>query len=140
MRNKFNARKVTYNGIRFDSMFECAVYKSLEAQQRAGEIRDLKVQQKVYFTEAKILIKADFSFIRRHTAVLSVDHAGRTINTSTPKEAFTYAEAKGYETDTWKLKKRLYKVYGPAPLEIWKGTHLRPFLEETIVPKRNIST
>jgi hypothetical protein len=47
-----------------------------------------------------------------------------------------YAEAKGFEDEKWRIKRRLYEHYGPAPLQIWvrqgkKGIVLR----ETIVPK-----
>jgi hypothetical protein len=37
----------------------------------------------------------------------------------TSKE-FVWAEAKGFETDPWKMKK-LWKHYGPGKLEIYKG-------------------
>lgn len=42
--NKYNARKVTIDGIAFDSAKEAARYRELKLMQRAGEIRDLRLQ------------------------------------------------------------------------------------------------
>lgn len=43
-----------------------------------------------------------------------------------------YCESKGLETNDYLLKLKLWRKNPPAPLEIWKGTHLRPFLAEKI--------
>lgn len=42
--NKYNARKVTIDGIAFDSAKEAARYRDLKLMQRAGEIRGLQLQ------------------------------------------------------------------------------------------------
>ena len=42
--NKYNARKVTIDGIAFDSKKEAARYRDLKLMQRAGEIRGLQLQ------------------------------------------------------------------------------------------------
>ena len=44
MMNKYNARKVTIDGIAFDSKKEAARYCDLKLMQRAGEIRNLRLQ------------------------------------------------------------------------------------------------
>jgi len=44
--NKYNARKTEVDGMMFDSQKEANRYKELKLLQRAGEIRDLRLQQK----------------------------------------------------------------------------------------------
>jgi hypothetical protein len=45
-RNKYNARKVTIDGITFDSKAEAGRYQELKLLERAGEIEDLEVHPK----------------------------------------------------------------------------------------------
>lgn len=46
MSNKFNAKKIEYNGIKFDSKKECERYKQLKILEDKGEIKDLELQKK----------------------------------------------------------------------------------------------
>lgn len=46
MNNKYNNRKVTVNGIRFDSRKEANRYSDLVLLQRVGEIKNLQLQKK----------------------------------------------------------------------------------------------
>lgn len=93
----------------FSSKLEAAVHALLEND---PEVSEIKCQRKVYLTEARILYIADFEYLRN----------GRV----------TFGEAKGFETATWRIKKKLWKFYGPAKLEIFQGSHARPFLHEVI--------
>ena len=118
-RNKYGAKKVVddpkYPGMRFDSQFEKRVYTELILREAQGEIHNIKTQVAVYLTDARILYRPDFTY----------ELEGVTI----------YAEAKGFETAVWRIKRRLWKCYGPGILEIYKqrgkGTHLA----ETLTPK-----
>lgn len=49
-KNKLNAEKVTYNGIKFDSKKEAARYAELSLMLKAGVISDLKLQVKYELT------------------------------------------------------------------------------------------
>ncbi len=111
--NKFGAKKT--NG--FASKLEHAVYQVLKLREISGEIKLLKTQARVTLTDAKIVYIPDFQC--EHIAT---------------GEVF-YVEAKGSETPEWKLKKRLWKVYGPGRLEIWKGTHVKPRFVENVIPQ-----
>ena len=73
MRNKYGARKVTVDGIRFDSLKEARVYRDLKLLERAGEICDLQLQvpfeliptqkdEKGKVIERKVVYKADFTY------------------------------------------------------------------------------
>jgi hypothetical protein len=69
----------------------------------------------VYLTKARILFKPDFYY----------EENGQPF----------YCEAKGHTTSVYLIKRRLYIHYGPAPLLIYKGSHNRFYLDETIIPK-----
>lgn len=101
----------------FASELEAALYDLLMLRERAGEFRDLRCQPQVYLTDARIVMKPDF---------IAYDEEQRPL----------YFEAKGFETDIWRLKRRLWEYYGPGPLEVWKGSAKRPRLVEIITPKR----
>lgn len=45
-----------------------------------------------------------------------------------------WVEAKGYQNDRWPMKKKLWKFYGPGPLHIYKGTYMKPYLDEVVIP------
>lgn len=116
--NKFNRTKTDLDGYSFASKLEASVYTILKSRQNTGEIKIEQVQDHIYLTDARILYIADFK-----CKLLST------------KEEF-WVEAKGFETPEWRIKLRLWKHYGPGNLEIYKGTHLRPFLDEVITPQK----
>ncbi len=112
-RNKFRA--VRTNG--FASKFESAVHDVLVIRERAGEIRNIKMQQGVNLLGG-IRWKIDFSFEEKARAW-----------------SIAYAEAKGVETADYRIKLKLFKADPPAPLEIWKGNYKRPKMVERIEAK-----
>ena len=112
-RNKYNRTKVELDGITFDSKLEAAVYQKLKAD---PGILDVYTQEKVYLTKAQILCKIDFMAVLKTGEVY-------------------FVEAKGKSLPVWNIKKRLWKCYGPARLEVYKGSYLNPKLEEIIEPK-----
>lgn len=111
------------DGYSFASKLEAAVYGLLKLRMYAGEIATIQVQDHVRVCgpqghedcPRKIDYVADFKCTR-------VD--GTTF----------HAEAKGYPSDVWALKKALYRHYGPDPLEVYEGKWHRPVLTETINP------
>lgn len=88
----------------------------LHFQKRAGEIIEIKVEDHLYLTDAKIGYVVDF-------------------RCSMANGAIHWIEAKGFPNDVWPIKKKLWLVYGPGPLYIYKGTHLRPLLDEVVEPR-----
>lgn len=113
----FNNIEVNVHGISFASKLEASVYMILKAREQAGEIKVLQIQDHVYLTRAEIHYIPDFKCVDLRSG-----------------ETF-FVEAKGYANERWPMKKRLWKFYGPGPLEIWMGTHQRPILKETLIPK-----
>lgn len=65
--NKYHAKKVVYNGIKFDSMHERDRYIELMLMERAGVISNLKLQDKMVLIDGSgygrpIYYIADFSY------------------------------------------------------------------------------
>lgn len=117
--HKYKAQKVQYDHHSFSSKLEAAVYQWLKLREKNGEITDIKCQETIYLSLADIIYKPDFSYVDLKT--------GKKI----------YSESKGFETSDWRLKRRLWMAYGPAPLEIYKGSHTRFILHETLMPRGN---
>ncbi len=114
--NHYGSKRVTHAGRSFASKLEAAVFDLLALREKVGEIRNLKCQVHVYLTAARIVSIPDFQFEFAETGEIA------------------WAEAKGFETDVWRIKKRLWGHYGPGPLEIWKGRAIKPKLVETVYP------
>lgn len=112
--SKFKNRRATLHGQNFASQFEAQVFALLQLLEKQGEISKLTCQPKVYLTRAKILYKPDFSAIDAKT--------GKTI----------FIEAKGMETPTYKIKKRLWRYYGPGVLHVYKRRKGYPTCVETV--------
>lgn len=100
------------------SKLEGAVCQILQLREKAGELKILQVQDHVRLTLAEILYVPDFKCEDLST--------GETI----------YVESKGYSDQKWPIKKKLWKFYGPAKLEIWIGDYRNPRLDEIIEPKK----
>lgn len=116
-KNKYNAVRNKHAGIWFDSEFEGSCYGYLKMRQMAGEIRELKHHPgSIYLSDAKIEYQPDFSWIENDGNYL------------------WHGEAKGMETASWVIKKKLWVCYGPTPLAIFKGNAARPFIQQKIFP------
>ena len=103
--NKYNNRKVTVDGITFDSVKEASRWQELKMMERAGEIVGLNRQQRIELIPKTKLYQAryyvaDFVYFDKR--------ANKTV----------YEDCKGYRTDIYKLKKALlYWRHGIEILE-----------------------
>ena len=118
-KNKFNATKVKIifddgSSIIFDSKLEASVYFYLKNILKVKSL--VHHPGTIFLTDARIQYRPDFSFKENNV--------------------LCFAEAKGFATDTWKLKKRLWKFYGPADLLIFGGRSTKVILKETIKLKK----
>lgn len=100
----------------FASKLEAALYQHLFLLEKAGEIFEIQTQDHVYLTDARILYIPDFKFKNKD----GIEE---------------WAEAKGYETDVWRIKRRLWSYYGPGRLTVFKGSANKLRIDEVIVPK-----
>ncbi len=102
--SKYGNKKVVFNGIKFDSAKERNYYLKFQLMEEAGIIKDLELQkkfilQKGYTINGKkrreISYKADFCYILTKDDKLHV------------------IDVKGFKTDVYKLKKKLFEYkYG----------------------------
>jgi len=96
-RGKYKSRKVWYNGAQYHSVREAQYAHSLDLRVRAKEITSWKRQVKIPLKVGDVLIT---NYIIDFVVTYN---SGR-------KE---YLEVKGFETDVWKIKWKLFKVlYG----------------------------
>lgn len=100
--NKYKAQKTRIDGLTFASKGEASCYEVLKND---PEIEILQTQPQVYLTAAKILYKPDFKCKEKKTGLVF------------------YVEYKGVETASWRIKKKLWKSYGPSFLQIFKGSY-----------------
>lgn len=92
---KYNAKKVEYNGIVFDSKRECERYKVLKEMEDKGEINDLQLQ--VSYT---LLPKTDKTRPTRYIADFVYFKDGWRV----------VEDCKGFKTEEYRLKKKMMYV------------------------------
>jgi hypothetical protein len=110
----YQTPKVSHAGYSFGSKGEASLFDYLKLREKVGEIINVEVQKHVKLTKAGIVYIADFM---AWDCVL---------------EQPVWYEYKGFETEVWKIKKRLWKYYGPGRLEIYYGV---PGPKEEIIPE-----
>lgn len=115
-KHKFKAKQTIVDGKTFPSRLEARVYETLKIREFAGEIKDVVLQPTVFLSDAKISYKPDFAA------------------TYTKTNLGFYVEGKGVATDRWRLIKKLWRAYGPSPLEVYKANGKNIYLDETIMP------
>ncbi len=104
MWNKYNARKVTVNGEKFDSRHEADRYWELSLLARAGKITKLRRQVPFLLLEAQYddegrLLERNVRYI----ADFVYEQDGKTV----------VEDAKGFKTDDYIIKRKLMlKYYG----------------------------
>lgn len=109
-KSKYHNTKVEYKGIKFDSVREMRHYQLLEYMQKNGEIKDLRLQVPFELipsykinnkTVRKCVYVADFTYI------------------TTKDDKLHVIDTKGFRTDTYKLKKKLFEYkYGVEVEEV----------------------
>lgn len=115
--NKYKAQRTMRGELSFPSKLEAAVYDILNLMEKNGLISELELQPSVKLTNALIGYKPDFKYLNHET------------------NDYEWVEAKGTETDGYRLRKKLWKWYGPGKLIIYKGTYRSPRVVEVINPK-----
>lgn len=105
------------NGHSFASKLERYLHEYLRLLEKGGEVANIKCQDHVYLTEARIAMIPDFRVF--------------DLKLQEP----VWYEAKGYETDVYRLKRKLWTVYGPGRLRVYKGSGAKLFMSEEIIPR-----
>ena len=111
MRNKFNAKKTTVDGIVFDSKREAARYVELRDLERAGKIRGLRRQVRFELLPA---FNVDGKHYRPTTYIADFTY----IDAKTGKEIVE--DVKGVKTPIYRMKSKLFAYrYQRIVKETW---------------------
>lgn len=105
---KYHNRKIIINGITFDSLKEGNRYRELKLLERAGLIKDLKLQP------AFLLIP---SFKKNGKTYRKAEYIADFMYYDIEKNKTIVEDTKGFRTDIYKLKKKLFE-YKYKDLEI----------------------
>ena len=106
--SKYKNKKVNADGYEFDSKKERNYYLKLKTMQELGLIKNLELQKEYILqdkfklnnkTRRKITYKADFSYVSAEDGKLHV------------------VDVKGFKTDVYKLKKKLFEYKYQIELE-----------------------
>lgn len=102
--SKYHNKKITYDGIEFDSIREKNRYIQLKMLEKAGEIKDLELQKtftlqpsfkKNGTTYRAITYKADFVYLDLRTNKIVIE------------------DTKGMRTEVYKIKRKLFEYTYP---------------------------
>lgn len=100
--SKYRNKKITIDGILFDSKREGNFYTKLKLMQNAGLIWNLELQKKYVLQKAFTFDGKKIREISYYADFVYED-----------KDGLHVIDTKGYRTDTYKLKKKLFiKKYG----------------------------
>lgn len=108
--NKYRNKKVYVDNIKFDSKKESEEYLKLKYLQKIGEIRDLKLQVPY---ELIPTYKINGKTIRKCVYIADF------VYFDTKDNRIHVVDTKGFRTDTYKLKKKLFEYkYGVEVEEV----------------------
>lgn len=95
--NKYKNKKVVYNGIKFDSKKEMDYYIKLKMLEKAGKIKDLRLQVPFIVLETFRLNDKTYKKTKYIADFVYSDEEGK----------YHVVDTKGVRTDVYKLKKKL---------------------------------
>jgi Protein of unknown function (DUF1064) len=106
--NKFNAKKVTVDGIKFDSEMEAKYYAHLMKLKGEGQIKDFETQPPFILQD---------SFRLRGELVRQIKYVA-DFRVFENDGSSHIVDVKGMETADFKIKAKLYKKKFPEPLKL----------------------
>lgn len=106
--NKYGNKKVVVDGEEFDSQLESNRWYELKLLQRAKQIKDLRRQ---------IRFELQPSYKKNGKTIQSINYIADFVYYDINKKKFIVEDTKGYKTETYKLKKKIFEYKYPE-LEI----------------------
>ena len=97
MKNKYHNKKTMFDGIKFDSKKESQYYAILKVLEKAGKIRDLKLQVPFVLIET---FKVDDRTYRKTKYIADFTYYD-------DKDKLHVIDVKGFHTNEYQLKKKL---------------------------------
>lgn len=108
-KQKFNAKKIEYDGITFDSKLECEYYKELMLKVKNGEIKSFSIQP-------KYILQDKFTKYGKNYREISYSPDFMIINND---DSITLIDVKGFSTPASEMRKKLFDFQYPDIQLIW---------------------
>ncbi len=102
-RNKYNNRKVTVDGLKFDSEKEKRYYEELKLLRRAGIVDRIE-------TQVKYILQKSFRYMGKTERAITYTADFRVTYTDGHTEI---VDAKGCKTEVYKLKRKMLLYHYP---------------------------
>ena len=108
-RNKYGAKKVIVDGIRFDSKHEARCYQDLKLLEHAGKISELLLQVPFTLTcnDKPLVIRSE-----RYPNGRKIKYIADFMYFDEVARETIIADAKGYRTKDYKLKRAIMETMG----------------------------
>lgn len=120
-------KKVEFDGYRFDSAAERRHYEDIKLREKAGECELLGTQVRV-----KVCCKGTCNHNMKIEYIADFLIFDKKINQE------VYEELKGFETQIYRLKRRLYMHTGQKILRVFRPTKSGSVLVEEFIPSEVI--
>lgn len=100
--SKYNAKKCEIDGITFDSLSEGRRYEELKLLKAAGEINHLDTHEEFILQPAAV---------RRGKKIRAIIYEADFTYFDTVTKTWVAEDVKGFETEAWRLKKRMFEFW-----------------------------
>lgn len=108
-KQKFNAKKIEYDGIIFDSKLECEYYKELMLKVKNGEIKSFSIQP-------KYILQDKFTKYGKSYREISYSPDFAILNND---DSITLIDVKGFSTPASEMRKKMFDFQYPDIQLIW---------------------
>jgi hypothetical protein len=108
-KQKFNAKKIEYDGIIFDSTSEKNYYIELQQKFKSGEIKSFSIQP-------KYILQDKFTKYGKNYREITYSPDFKVINND---DSITLVDVKGFSTPASELRKKLFDFQYPSVQLIW---------------------
>lgn len=102
--SKYHSKKITIDGIVFDSRKEANRYCELKLLERAGKIKDLSLQHK---------FELQPSFKKNGKTIRAITYVADFVYFDLERMANVVEDVKGFKTKEYQLKKKLFEYKYP---------------------------
>lgn len=103
--SKYHNKKVIYNGITFDSIKEKNRYIELKLLEKAGLIKDLKLQYEFELQPKYVNNKGEH--------IRNIKYKADFFYYDNQRKIYIIEDTKGFKTDVYKLKKKILEYVYP---------------------------
>ena len=101
---KYHNKKIIVDGIKFDSLKESKRYNELKILEKAKEITELRLQVK---------FELQPSFKKNNKTIRKIEYIADFVYYDNKIQQYIVEDTKGYRTDVYKLKKKLFEYKYP---------------------------